>query len=174
MKHQTVSESTQNADDVTDSHGIKSSQEPLHLESSRQNKCDIKGFLKRNTFVLLTIAAIATGKSKKSVCLYMYTLYVYTISVNVFVFNLIFKLFWLQNIFYTLHLAWATGWSACTAYGAAATTFCSISRMCVWQKFFFAKPTSQQQHTFQSFSQHWHCLKEKTFFFNEKAHALPK
>ncbi|XP_075878009.1 excitatory amino acid transporter 1-like isoform X2 [Nelusetta ayraudi] len=61
MVHQTVSQSTQNADDMTDTHGIKSSQEPLHLESSWQKKWDIKSFLKRNTFVLLTVGAIATG-----------------------------------------------------------------------------------------------------------------
>lgn len=76
MVHQTVSESTQNADDMTDTHDIKSSQEPLHLESSRQNKCDIKSFLKRNAFVLLTIGAIATGKSKRSVCVQTH-IYIY-------------------------------------------------------------------------------------------------
>lgn len=70
MVRQTVGESTQNAEDVTDTHGIKSSQEPLHLESSWQNKCDIKSFLKGNAFVLLTVGAIAAGKSMRSLCVH--------------------------------------------------------------------------------------------------------
>lgn len=47
--------STGNVTDVCDT-------QPLHLDSSPQNKCNIKGFLKRHAFVLLTTAAIVVGK----------------------------------------------------------------------------------------------------------------
>lgn len=63
MVHQAVSECAELAGDVTDAHDVKSSREPLHLESSWKNKCDVKGFLKRNAFVLLSVGAIAIGKS---------------------------------------------------------------------------------------------------------------
>lgn len=63
MVRQTVS-----AEDVTDAHETASSQEPFRLESSQQKKCDIKGFFRRNTFVLVTVGAIATGRSPKCVC----------------------------------------------------------------------------------------------------------
>lgn len=44
-------------------HDKQTLQEPLNLDSSPQNKCNIKGFLKRNAFVLLTTAAIVIGKT---------------------------------------------------------------------------------------------------------------
>lgn len=62
MVPQTVCESTQRTEDMIGAHGVTSSQEPLHLESSQEKKCDIKGFIKKNMFVLLTVGAIATGK----------------------------------------------------------------------------------------------------------------
>lgn len=100
MVHQTVSESTQNADDMTDTHDIKSSQEPLHLESSRQNKCDIKSFLKRNAFILLTIGAIATGKSKRSLCVHTHIyIYIYVYDVCSHAFYMSEKPWWNQCFF---------------------------------------------------------------------------
>lgn len=63
MAPSATSASTMNDANVTDTRDMKSSQEPLHMESSEQNKCKVKGFLKRNAFVLLTIAAILIGKS---------------------------------------------------------------------------------------------------------------
>lgn len=62
MPPSATSASKLNDADVTDARDMKSSQEPLHMESSQQNKCTVKGFLKRNAFVLLTIAAILIGK----------------------------------------------------------------------------------------------------------------
>lgn len=53
-----ISVSKLSTGNVTDVHDAQ----PLHLDSSPQSKCDIKGFLKRHAFVLLTTAAIVIGK----------------------------------------------------------------------------------------------------------------
>lgn len=63
MAPSATSASKLNDADVTDVHDMKSSREPLHMESSEQNQFKVKGFLKRNAFVLLTIAATLIGKS---------------------------------------------------------------------------------------------------------------
>lgn len=52
--------------DIADVNTTETCQEPSEsssLESLRQNKCNITGFLRRNAFVLLTTAAIFIGKS---------------------------------------------------------------------------------------------------------------
>lgn len=51
--------------DIADVNTTETCQEPSEsssLESLHQNKCNIKGFLRRNAFVLLTTAAIFIGK----------------------------------------------------------------------------------------------------------------
>lgn len=52
--------------DIADLHTTETCRElseSSSLESLNQNKCDIKGFLRRSAFVLLTTAAIFIGKS---------------------------------------------------------------------------------------------------------------
>ena len=52
--------------DIADLHTTETCRElseSSSLESLNQNKCDIKSFLRRSAFVLLTTAAIFIGKS---------------------------------------------------------------------------------------------------------------
>lgn len=58
----TISASKLSTGNVTDVRDTQTSRELLHLDSSPQNKCNIKDFLKRHAFVLLTTAAIVIGK----------------------------------------------------------------------------------------------------------------
>lgn len=62
-----LSPSELSSPDLSDVHDTQASQEPLNYDLSSQKKCNIKGFFCRNAFVLLTIAAIAIGKSLQNI-----------------------------------------------------------------------------------------------------------
>lgn len=59
----TLTESQLSSLDIAAAHDKWAPREPLNLDSSPQNQCNIRGFLKRNAFVILTTVAIAIGKT---------------------------------------------------------------------------------------------------------------